>query len=126
MKVKWNERRSPRENAHTELPALIESYYKEFHEELAKDQPPEKLHRLRLATKKLRYTLELFRDCCGEEFENDLGRLRTIQQVLGNINDCVAAWRLLSKKLPAGDERDRVKTYLDRRTKKLVKELAAA
>jgi len=126
MKVNWNERVSARENAHRELPSLISSFYTKFHEELAKDQPPAKLHTLRLATKKLRYTLELFRGCCGDEFEEALEKLRNIQQVLGDLNDCVAAWTLLSKKLPRGSERDRMKKYLDRRIKKLVKQLAAA
>jgi CHAD domain-containing protein len=126
MKVKWDDSTSARENARRELPTLLDAYYLQVHQELAKDQPAAKLHRLRLATKKLRYTLELFRDCCGDEWESDLEKLRKLQQALGDINDCVAAWRLLSRKMPRGGERNRMKKYLDRRTRKLVKELQAA
>jgi CHAD domain-containing protein len=123
MKVKWNERISARENARRELPALTAAYFAELRETLAKDPPPVKLHPLRLAGKKLRYTLELFRNCCGEELEEGLEKLREIQQVLGDINDCVASWRLLSKKMRPGPERDRMKNYLDRRARRLVREL---
>jgi hypothetical protein len=35
----------------------------------------------------------------------------------------VASWRLLSKKMRPGFERDRMKKYLDRRARTLIREL---
>jgi len=114
----WNPRRSARENARRELPPLAARYIADVRSALAKDPPPPKLHRLRLATKRIRYTLELFRPCYGKGMEQRLEALRKIQQQLGDTNDCVAAWDLLSKIMRSSVERTRMERYLDRRAKK--------
>lgn len=53
------------------------------------------LHRLRLAGKRFRYSLELFRDCYGPELEARLASLKTIQNCLGQISDCDATEQLV-------------------------------
>jgi CHAD domain-containing protein len=114
--IAWDERRSAGENARRELPALVSSYFSYVREELAKDPAPAALHRLRLATKRLRYTLELFRPCYGPGLETRLAVLRKVQQRLGDLNDCVAAWDLLSKTMSPSPQRARVEKLLRERS----------
>ena len=45
------------------------------------------LHNLRIATKRLRYTLELFRTAFGEPGEKQIERVRDVQELLGQIHD---------------------------------------
>ena len=55
----------------------------------------ESLHELRIEIKRTRYTLELFGGCGAKaRVERLLGRLRVIQDRLGEVNDmeCLAAW----------------------------------
>ncbi|MEI9973986.1 MAG: CHAD domain-containing protein [Ignavibacteriota bacterium] len=51
------------------------------------------LHVIRLATKRVRYTLELFRPCYGPGLELRITSLQRLQQLLGEVNDCAAAER---------------------------------
>ena len=47
------------------------------------------LHQLRLATKRLRYAMEIFAACFRPSFKRDLyPRVETLQQMLGEVNDC--------------------------------------
>jgi len=95
-----------------ELPKLVATYFSTVRKALAKDPSPPELHRLRLATKHLRYTLELFRSCYGPGLEARLEELRDVQQILGEINDCAATVRLL-KSMPASPDRKHGVTFLD-------------
>ena len=53
-----------------------------------KDSTPEQLHRLRIACKKLRYMFEFFASAFPEEMTAEpIRRLRTLQDVLGQLND---------------------------------------
>jgi CHAD domain-containing protein len=88
-------------NARRELPRLAAEYFAEVRERLADNPGPAELHRVRLATKRLRYTLELFRPCYGPGLETRLAGLRAVQQWLGEVNDCVAAVKLLPRRMPA-------------------------
>jgi hypothetical protein len=47
----------------------------------------EPLHDLRIAAKRLRYTLELFRAVFGETGERQIERIKAIQEELGEIHD---------------------------------------
>jgi CHAD domain-containing protein len=93
----WDERADVATNARRELPRLAADYFARARKLLAEDPPPAKLHALRLDTKRLRYTLELFRPCYGPGLEARLQGLRQVQQVLGEVNDSVAAAALLPK-----------------------------
>jgi CHAD domain-containing protein len=46
------------------------------------------LHRMRIATKHLRYTLELLRPLHSEAFKEPLEAAKLIQQLLGDLHDC--------------------------------------
>ncbi len=53
-----------------------------------KDGAPEQLHRLRIACKKLRYMFEFFASAFPQEMTAEpIRRLRTLQDVLGQLND---------------------------------------
>jgi CHAD domain-containing protein len=93
----WDERVDAAANARRELPRLATDYFTRARKLLAEDPPPAKLHALRLDTKRLRYTLELFRPCYGPGLEARLQELRRIQQLLGEVNDSVATAALLPK-----------------------------
>jgi CHAD domain-containing protein len=115
-RVTWDERADPTANARRELPQLAASYFAQVRALLADDPSPAKLHRIRLLTKRLRYTLELFRPCYGPALEKRLAALRRIQQLLGEFNDCTAAGRLLSRsRSTASPQRARLLRYLEER-----------
>ncbi len=67
-----------------ELPRMITQWFKAG--DTAAQDGPESLHRFRLLGKRLRYTLELFPDT-----EALVDQLRSVQDHLGAIQDCVAA-----------------------------------
>jgi len=98
--------------ASRELPKLISKYFSTVRKALAKNPSPPELHRLRLATKHVRYTLELFRSCYGPGLESRIDELRDVQQILGEINDCAATVRLL-KTMPASPDRKQSVAFLD-------------
>ena len=112
----WDDRSGAAVNARRELPTLATSYFTRVRALLAGDPSPAKLHRIRLLTKRLRYTLELFRPCYGPGLEARLAALRRIQQLLGEVNDSAAAGRLLSKSMnPTSPQRAHVLRFLEGR-----------
>jgi CHAD domain-containing protein len=100
-RAKWDADLAAGVNARRELPRLAANYFAEVRRTLAENPALEELHRVRLATKHLRYTFELFRPCYGPGLETRLAALRVIQQLLGDVNDCVSAARLLPKSMRA-------------------------
>jgi CHAD domain-containing protein len=114
--AKWDERAAAATNARRELPRLAASYFEQVRALLAEDPSADRLHRVRLLTKRLRYTLELFRPCYGPGLEPRLSALRRIQQSLGEVNDSTAAGRLLSKTMAsASPQRARILRFLEER-----------
>ena len=63
------------------------------------------LHDLRIAAKRLRYTLELFRDVFGETGERNVERVKAIQEELGEVHDHDVRLGLIAAELE-GDEGD--------------------
>ncbi len=122
-KLAWNERVGPAENARRELPRLTAEFFAQVRAALAARPSPEQLHRVRLAAKKLRYTLELFRPCYGPALEARIERLRGLQQVLGEINDCAASARLLAQRAPDAPQREMVDRFLAGRLRRKTAEL---
>lgn len=59
----------------------------------------EELHDLRIAAKRLRYTLELFRSVFGEAGEANIQRVKTLQEDLGNIHDVDVRIELVNREL---------------------------
>src|ERR1035438_84219 len=99
--ITWNQRAGAAANARRVLPLLVTDYFAQVRELLAAGPPPAGLHPIRLASKRLRYTLELFRPCYGPGLETRLAALRSLQQLLGEVNDSVSAAKLLPKSMRA-------------------------
>jgi CHAD domain-containing protein len=110
--VKWNQRAGVAANARRQLPPMVSAYFSQVRKFLEKDPQPPKLHRLRLASKRLRYTLELFRPCYPAGLEDRLHALKTLQNCLGEVNDAVASARLLREALK---RRPKVRKFLEDR-----------
>ena len=108
VKIHWEGHKSVAENASEKLPELARGFF-EAGGGLGPDASFKALHRFRLLTKRFRYTLELFRPCYGPGLERRIEALRTLQQYLGEINDCATTQALLVARdnLPEG-ERDRL------------------
>jgi CHAD domain-containing protein len=114
--AEWDARAGATANARREFPRLAAGYFAQVRALLAGDPSPAKLHRIRLLTKRLRYTLELFRSCYGPGLDTRLAALRRIQQSLGEVNDCAAAGRLLSKSMSTtSPQRGRILHFLEER-----------
>lgn len=115
--LEWDEQAGPIPNTRRELPALAAAYFAYVRDVLADRPPPAELHRVRLATKRLRYTLELFRDCYGPGLEARLEALRKVQQALGDLNDSVASRELLKKAMGSSAQSARVDKFLEQRAR---------
>lgn len=112
--IRWDESTGAAPNARDQLPPLISAYFTQGRELLAKNPAPAELHALRLITKRLRYTLELFRSCYGPGFRERLESLRRVQQLLGEINDCATASGVLARSKPS-PQRARIDRLLQER-----------
>lgn len=91
----WTGTDSLASNARQVLPLLVAEFFAMGRQVCAGQPSPSALHRLRLAGKRLRYCLELFRECYGPGLRKRLKRLRKIQRRLGAISDCDATEQLL-------------------------------
>ena len=95
FQVDWDAAAPAAQNARSKLPPLIVEYFAEGRQLFAADATSAALHRFRIETKHLRYTLEMFGECYGPGLEARLERLRGLQQSLGDLNDCVTTRELL-------------------------------
>ncbi len=59
------------------------------------DVPLERLHRLRIAAKRLRYTLEFLEETLAPQTEDLIKQVKTLQDHLGDLQDAVVASALL-------------------------------
>jgi len=64
--------------------------------------PPERLHSLRIACKRLRYTLEYFCEVLGPDTRTLIKSIVTIQDHLGSLQDAVVARAMLADYLQRG------------------------
>ena len=63
----------------------------------------ERLHRLRIAAKRLRYTLEFFENVLGGDSKAMIEELKKFQDHLGNLHDAIVAIDLLGSFLKTGE-----------------------
>jgi CHAD domain-containing protein len=114
-KIDWDPKTGPAENARQQLPKLARAYFQQVREVLARNPEPAEFHELRLASKRFRYTLELFRPCYAAGLEERIEALKQIQDLLGDCNDAVASVKQIDGALKARPtERDRLRRRLDR------------
>jgi CHAD domain-containing protein len=113
---RWDELASPGANARRRLPELVRSYYEDGRKVTSGDAAPDSLHEFRLRTKKLRYTVELFRSCYGPGLDRWLATLRQIQDHLGAISDCATTRKTCRAALAKGSaDGERLESYLNGR-----------
>jgi CHAD domain-containing protein len=110
--LQWDKRAGVAANAGRELPRMVSAYFSQVRAFLAKDGTLRELHRLRLASKRLRYTLELFRACYPAGLEDRLDALKVLQDWLGEVNDAVASAEMLRGAL---ERRPKVRRFLEER-----------
>ena len=115
-KPAWDEAATAASNAHRLLPWLANQYFEQGRKLLSKKHSAAGLHRFRLKTKRLRYTLELFREVYGPSFERWLDLLRPLQTALGDINDCAATLKLIDTRLHR--DRKKLRSFLEKRSAK--------
>lgn len=116
IKFKWDESRTVARNARLQLTKASLHYFKAGRETVRAEATPVELHGFRLLTKRYRYTLELFRPIYGPTLDRMIGSLRRIQQLLGEVNDCEAARKLVQANgAPQSLQVRRVLRMLDRR-----------
>lgn len=86
----WMPEESVEANARIVLPAMVREYFDKGRKIAAKQPGASHLHPFRLATKRIRYTLEIFQDVYGPALKDRLEELKPVQDALGAVNDCVA------------------------------------
>ena len=98
IKIRWDPSKTVAENASEKLPELARGFFEAGRNLAGKEASFEALHHFRLLTKRFRYTLELFRPCYGPGLESRIESLQTLQQDLGDINDCATTQELIRKR----------------------------
>lgn len=121
MSINWNNARTMSENLSKRLPQITTKFFAMGNEALTAKASWEEMHQFRLSAKKLRYTLELFRDVYGPSLDVYVSALRGLQTKLGEVNDAITAREIL-KDLPGSDNARR---SLFRRAKARRKKLHA-
>ncbi len=64
------------------------AYVMGFNELVRNPQNITQLHEIRKGLKRLRYTLELFLPLYGERLEEQIKKIKTLQDILGELHDC--------------------------------------
>jgi CHAD domain-containing protein len=120
----WDRAKSAAECARSELPRLAEEYFAAGRKAVKRRTKAETLHAFRLATKRFRYTLELFQPLYGPGLASRLEMLRRVQQYLGDFNDCVITRNLIRQTgggdVAAKELLERLTEREKQRTRKLV------
>jgi CHAD domain-containing protein len=94
------------DHAHHELPRVAKCFRKAGNRAADPDASATQLHRCRIQAKEVRYTLELFAPLYGPPAEEWLARMRDVQTLLGDINDC-RTMRELVDELGGSDDIER-------------------
>jgi CHAD domain-containing protein len=76
------------------------------------------LHRFRIATKKIRYTLDIFAPLYGEAIGDLAEKLKRLQTSLGAIHDCTATAGLVENGKSSGGRKEILGELEKRRRKK--------
>ena len=112
----WDESLSTADNARRALAPLVGEWFARGRELAGGKGSGRAFHSFRLRTKRLRYTLEMFRQFYGPRLDECLAALRKVQTRLGELNDCAVTRKLLPDDSP---QRARVEQFLERRERTL-------
>jgi len=100
------------------LPRMAQEFFECGNEAVKTKASSRELHQFRIVSKKFRYTLELFTSVYGASLNSALERIRRVQGVLGEINDCDTVRRMLSQY----KEADRMTSWLKKRQRRRIEE----
>ena len=100
------------------LPAMAQEFLESGNEAARAKISPRDLHHFRIASKKFRYTLELFAPIYGPPLESSLERIRRTQELLGDINDCDTVRDLLSQ----FEDVEKMTSWLKKRQRRRIEE----
>lgn len=95
-KGRWRAEAPAGENARERLTAEAKQFFRAGKKAARKRTGARELHRFRLRAKHFRYLLEVFRPVYGRRMDGHLRKLREVQAVLGEANDCAVTGELLS------------------------------
>lgn len=93
--MKWRASHSAAENAHAVLPRMAKKYFEAGREAAHHKRSPRSLHRFRIATKRFRYSLEIFRPIYGSTLDRYLKGLHELQDALGKVSDAYTVLDML-------------------------------
>ena len=79
------------------LPQIAVEYFICGKDAVRDKAPAEGLHRFRIATKDFRYTLDLFAPLYGTSINGLVRQLKSLQSLLGEINDCATVRRMVPR-----------------------------
>jgi CHAD domain-containing protein len=74
-------------NAHKLLPKMAEKYFHGGREAADGTRSPKQMHEFRIATKRFRYALEIFKPAYGASLDRYLKALHNLQHTLGQLSD---------------------------------------
>lgn len=90
-------RSATEDTARQVLSRMAEKFFETGEEAVTAKASPKQLHRFRIHAKEFRYSLELFAPLYGPALNNCLDRIRTVQTLLGAINDCQTVRDIVSR-----------------------------
>ena len=103
---------SVQDHARRLLSSMAAEFFKRGNGAADPDATPTQLHGFRIASKKFRYTMELFSKSYGSALNARIKRVKQLQTILGDVNDCVTMKDILSGDVAGKrlDKRQRRKT----------------
>ncbi|HEY4087965.1 MAG TPA: CHAD domain-containing protein [Bryobacteraceae bacterium] len=106
------------EVAATLFPNMLKDYLRRGARLARKNASPKQLHRFRIATKEIRYTLDIFRAHYSGAIDNFAEKLKKVQTDLGAIHDCTATSSLIEDAKSSGSRKEILRDVEKRRRKK--------
>jgi CHAD domain-containing protein len=124
--MKWREQKTAAENARVFLPEVLLQYLKLGERLVNIEGHPRRLHQLRLATKHIRYGVDMFEPLFGPKLAELSLILRETQQRLGEISDATAseAW-LRRPGIPHDTGSDNLLVFLEQKASRQALEFAS-
>lgn len=120
--MKLDRRGTAADNARALMPKMAKKYFAAGQKALHHKTPLEELHPFRIATKRFRYSLELFEPVYGRSLDRFIQALRDLQNALGQISDVMTIRALVRGDTALETKLQRV---LERRLKELRAQWAA-
>jgi CHAD domain-containing protein len=111
-------RASVTRTAQQTLPRLAEAFFERGHRAAKDKASPAELHQFRLASKKFRYSLELFLPLYGPLLKPALEKIKQVQSLLGDINDCETVRKMILQYKGTGG----IATWLKSKERKRIEE----